>query len=174
MTKILLSKPIQVTRQTDILIYRDALYYEWGVWKVYLYSTCKDSKYLFILFNSFMDRLHMILVLKATSPSGLIVTRLTTIFNSFMYRFKLLLKVAFPICLIFTKLTTMFISIMDRHHMLLMVAFLSYLIVTEFTTIFISFADRLQMLLKLTFLSHLMVTKLTTIFNSIIDLLCMP
>ena len=127
MTKIHLSKPIQVTRQTDILIYRDALYYEWGVWKVYLYSPCKDSIYLFILFNSFMDRLHMILVLKATSPSGLIVTRLTTIFNSFMYRFKLLLKVAFPICLIFTKLTTMFDSIMDRLYMLRKVAFFSLL-----------------------------------------------
>ena len=73
--------------------------------------------------------------LKAVFPSRLIVTIVTTIFDSIMDRFYMFFKAAFRSCLIVTLFTNIFDSIMDRFHMSFKAAFLSRLIVIIFTTI---------------------------------------
>ena len=70
---------------------------------------------------------------------SLLVTKITTIYNSFMNRFHMLLKEDFLSCLIVTMLTTIFYSLVHRFHMLLKVTFLIFLIVALLTIIFYSF-----------------------------------
>ena len=52
------------------------------------------------------------MLLEDSLLSYLIVTKITTIYNSFMNRFQMLLKVDFPNCLIVTMLTTIYNSFM--------------------------------------------------------------
>ena len=124
--------------------------------------------------------------------SYLIVTKIPTIYNSFMSRIQMSLKVDFPTCLTVTMITTIYNSFMHIFFMLLgcfyeltyshishnyiwllhaqilhvvVSGLLSCLKVTKTTAIYNTFMKIFYMLLKSVFVIFLIVTILTTICN---------
>ena len=75
-----------------------------------------------------MKRFHM--SVKIRFLSCLVVTKLTTILDSFINGFHMFFKIWFPSCLVVTKFTTEFDSFVNRFHMYFKICFSSCLIVT--------------------------------------------